>query len=68
MGRKLMIGVVYVNPEGMRVEETERLFEVMQVDVMKYEEKGFDVMGAWSFNARIGLGAEDRPMGRGYWI
>ena len=29
-----------------------RLFEVMQVDVMKYEEKGFDVMV--DFNARIG--------------
>ena len=32
---------------------------VMQVEVIKYEEKGFDVMGY--FNARIGLGAEDRP-------
>ena len=28
----------------MKVEETERLFEVMQADVMKYEEKGFDVV------------------------
>ena len=32
----------HVNSEGVRVEETERPFEVMQVDVMKYEEKGFD--------------------------
>ena len=39
--RALIIGVVYVNAEGLRVEETERLFEVMQVDVMKYEGKGF---------------------------
>ena len=27
--RKLMIGVVYVNPDGVRVEEMERLLEVM---------------------------------------
>ena len=33
--KELMIGIVYVNPEGVRVEETDRLFEVMQVDVMK---------------------------------
>ena len=39
--RKLMIGVVYVNPECVRVDEMERLFEEMQVDAMKYEEKGF---------------------------
>ena len=32
---------------------------MMQVDVMKCEEEGFDVMGA--FNARIGLGAGDHP-------
>ena len=37
--RKLMIGVVYVNPEGVRVEERERLFEVMGMDVMKYERR-----------------------------
>ena len=36
-----MIGVFYVNPEGLRIEETERLFEEVQVDAMKYEEKGF---------------------------
>ena len=29
---------------GVRVEEMERLFEVMHVDVMKYEEKDFDVV------------------------
>ena len=55
-GRRKLIGVVYVNPEGVS-RKTERLFEVMQVDVMKYEEEGFDVMG--DFIARIGLGAED---------
>ena len=56
--------MVYVNPEGVRAEEMERLFEVMQVDVKKYDEKGFD------FNARIGLGAEYCPNsnGRGCWI
>ena len=34
-----MMGVVYVNPEGVRVEEMERLFEVIQVDAMKYGER-----------------------------
>ena len=33
-----------MNPEGVRVRETERLFEVLQVDVVKYEENGFDVI------------------------
>ena len=28
-----------MNPEGLRVVEMERLFEVMHVDVMEYEEK-----------------------------
>ena len=59
VGRKMVVGVVYGNPEGVRVRETERLFEVLQVDVVKYEEKGFGVilMG----DARIGLGAEEHP-------
>ena len=42
---------------------------MMQVDAMKYEEKGFDiVMG--DFNARIGLGLNIAQivMGRGCWI
>ena len=30
--RKLMIGVFYMNPEGVRVEDTERPFEVMQLE------------------------------------
>ena len=60
-----MIRVVCVNPEGVGV-ETERLFEVLQEDVMKYEEKGFVVIG--DFNA--GTGLEDRPNsnGKGCWI
>ena len=37
-GRRKLIGVIYVNPEGVRVEGTERMFEVRQ-DVMKYEER-----------------------------
>ena len=36
--------VVYENPEGVRVEEMERMFEVTQVNVMKYEEKSLDVL------------------------
>ena len=37
-----MVGVVNVSPEGVR--EMERLFEVLQVDIVKYEEKGFNVI------------------------
>ena len=36
--------MVYGNSEGGRVEEMAMLFEVMQVDAMKYEEKGFDAV------------------------
>ena len=45
-----------------------RLFEEMQVDIMMYEEKGFDVGGGGGggdFNARNGLGVEDHPNGLG---
>ena len=31
VGRKMMVGVVYVNPEGVRVRGMERQFEVLQV-------------------------------------
>ena len=51
---------MYAHPEGVRVREMERLFEVLQVDV-KYEEKGSDVIVMGDFNARIGLGAEEHP-------
>ena len=47
VGRMMMAGVMYVNSEGVRVRETERLFEVLQVDVVKYGEKGFDVIVMW---------------------
>ena len=50
---------------GMGIEETERLFKVMQVDVIEYEEKGFDVDVMGDFNARIDLGTEDRPNSNG---
>ena len=45
VGRKMMVGEVYINPEGMRVGKTESLLEVLQVDVAKYVEEDFDVMG-----------------------
>ena len=45
--------------------EMERLFEVFQVDVVKYEEKGLDVIVVENFNARIGLGAEEHPNSNG---
>ena len=55
-----MIGVIYVNPEDVKVGEMESQFWVMQEDVVMFEKKGFDgVMG--KFNAKIGLGVEDHP-------
>ena len=45
--------------------EMERLFEVLQVDVVNYEEKGLDVIVMGDFNARIGLGAEEHPNSNG---
>ena len=44
MGRRTIVGVVYVNPEGVRARESERQFEVLQVDVEKYGENSFDVL------------------------
>ena len=29
VGRKMMVGLVYVNPEEMRIRDTERPFEVL---------------------------------------
>ena len=57
------MGVVYVNPEGVR--ETERLFEVLQADVEKYEDKGFYAIVMGDFNAKIGLGAEEHHNSNG---
>ena len=48
--------VVYENPEGVRVEEMERMFEVTQVNVMKYEEKGFDVLVVGVLMQELGWG------------
>ena len=39
--------------------------ELLQVDVVKYEEKGFDVIVMGDFNARIGLRAEEHPNSNG---
>ena len=53
-----------MNPEG--VSETERLFEVLQIDVVKYEEKSFDVsycVRGFQYNNWTG----SRGMGRGCW-
>ena len=51
-----------------RVREIGRLFEVLQVDVVKYEEKGFDVIVGISMQE---LDWEQRNiqivMGRGCW-
>ena len=62
VGRTMIVGVVYVNPGGMR--EMEMLFEVFLVN-MKYEEKGFDIIVMENFNARIRLGAAAHPNSNG---
>ena len=55
-GRKLAVACVYVNPEGVRSVESERLFEEIQENVLKYEDSGFEVVVMGDFNAHIGLG------------
>ena len=43
----------------------ESLFEVLQIDVVKYEEKGSDVIVMGDFNSIIRLGAEKHPNSNG---
>ena len=38
-----------------------RLFEVLEVNMVGYEEKGFDIVVMEDFNGRIGLGTEEHP-------
>ena len=60
-GRKLAVGVVYINPEGVRVENTEEQFEGMQEEIVRLQQKGFSVVLMGDFNAYIGLGEEQSP-------
>ena len=53
--RKVMIGVVYINPEGVRVAETKRIYEKLEQEVKEMREQGkILIMG--DFNRRIGAG------------
>ena len=40
----MAVSIVYVNQEGVRVQETESLFEVAQLDVALFEGKGYEVI------------------------
>ena len=59
--RKLAIGIVYINPEGVRVENTEKQFEEMQEEIARLQQKGFSIVLMGDFNAHIGLGEEQSP-------
>ena len=43
--------MVHVNPEGVRVQESEMLFEMMEAQVTDYQEAGFEVLIVSDFNA-----------------
>ena len=58
---QVVVGLVYVNPEGVRVQESEMLFEIMEAKVTDYQEAGFEVLVVRDFNVHIGLGAEQSP-------
>ena len=57
----MIAGVVYVNPEGVRVQESEMWFEVMKAKETDYQQAGFELRVMGDFNAHIGLGAEQSP-------
>ena len=49
------------HPEGVRVQESEKLFEMMKAKVTDYQEAGFEELVMGDFNGHIGLGAEQSP-------
>ena len=50
----------------MRSVESERLFEEIQENVLKYEDSGFEGVVMGDFNAHIGLGSEEAPNRNGH--
>ena len=56
--KKLAVGVVYISPEDVRVENTEKQFEWMQEEIVRLQ-KGFSVLLKGNSNAHIGLGEEE---------
>ena len=60
-GKKVAVGVMYANPEGVRTDETEDQFEEVQEEVGRLQEEGYEVVVKGDFNAHIGLGIEQQP-------
>ena len=61
-GRKVAVGVMYANPEGVRTEDTEDQFEEVQEEIGRLQqEEGYEVVVMGDFNAHIGLGTEQQP-------
>ncbi len=55
-GRKVMIGVVYINPEGVRVEDTKKVYEKLEQEVNELRGQGKMILVMGDFNGRIGAG------------
>ena len=51
-----MIGVVYSNPEGVRVAETKRMYEKLEQEAKEMREQGKMILVMGDFNGRIGAG------------
>ena len=51
-----MIGVVYSNPEGVRVPEMKRMYEKLEQEVKEMREQGKMILVMGDFNGRIGAG------------
>ena len=52
-GNNVIFGVVCVNPEGVMVQESEMLFEMMKAKVTDYQVAGFEVLVVGDFNAHV---------------
>ena len=52
-GNNMIVGMVYVNPEGVRVQESEMLFEMMKAKVTDYQEAGFTVLVMGDYNSHM---------------
>ena len=60
-GRKVAVGVMYANPEGVRTDDTEDQFEEVQEEIGRLQEEGYEVVVMGDFNQHIGLGVEQQP-------
>ncbi len=64
-GDNCAFGIIYANPEGIRVDKSEEQCEVIQLDAMRWRELGYYVILMGDFNAHIGAGEEERPSQNG---